>query len=380
MKAVHIGMYHPVDDIRIVRKECATLVEEGIDAVFLTKGKSEKYNGNKICGVKIYTYESITTRIKGFRLPGRIIRLIDSINAAGIALKFDAKIYHIHEVELWLIAIILKRKNRKVVFDQHEDSTGQAFQAALEKYHKRWFAKIMRGIVWFQECNMVRNSDVVITASEMIAEKISNYGIKRNIVVLHNYADKNATSCDMSDYMERSRIICYAGGLYERRGIGEVIDAMSLVDGIFEFAGDLNNNLKDKYCKLDGWNRCKYLGKIERKSVNELYGRSRVGIINNYDLPYHRNSNPNKLFEYMAAGLPIICTSIPEWAKIVEDSKCGLVVNALNPKEIAHAINYLLDNPTEAMKMGENGYKRFVEKYNWEAEKEGLINMYKTFL
>ena len=49
----------------------------------------------------------------------------------------------------------------------------------------------------------------------------------------------------------------------------------------------------------------------------------------------------------------------------------------MNPQEIGEAINYLLNHPNEAKKMGENGRKMVIEKYNWDIEKKKLIDLYK---
>lgn len=376
MRAVHVGQEHSIDDIRIVRKECASLVTEGIDVVYITQQKDKAYFGEKICGVSVYTYVPYKLKFNIPLISVRVNLYFSRKRAARMALKLNGDIYHIHELSLWSVAKRLKKRGKRIIFDQHEDSPGQIYQNYLEVLHSRFVAAVIKKHVIHQEKSMVKNSELVIAASEMIAENLQGYKINNNIMVIHNYADKSATQCNMSDYQKRDRCICYAGGLFARRGIKYVIDAMDLVDGIFEFAGGLDNRTQKTYENSAGWDKCKYLGSISRSEVNRLYERSRVGIINNLDIPYHRNSNPNKLFEYMAAGLPIVCTSIPAWAQIVKEAGCGLVVNATNTEEIATAINYLLDNPKKAQQMGQNGYQAFMNIYNWDAEKDKLISEY----
>lgn len=68
----------------------------------------------------------------------------------------------------------------------------------------------------------------------------------------------------------------------------------------------------------------KYLGKISRKKVNELYGRSRAGIVIYQPAANHTESKPIKMFEYMAAGLPVIASDFPLWKKL---SKIIIVVS-----------------------------------------------------
>ena len=82
------------------------------------------------------------------------------------------------------------------------------------------------------------------------------------------------------------------------------------------------------------------------------------------------------MFEYMAAGLPVISSDIKLWKEIIDDAKCGICVNPLEPKQIANAINYIIANPKEAEQMGQNGKKEVLEKYNWGVEEQKLFNLY----
>ena len=82
------------------------------------------------------------------------------------------------------------------------------------------------------------------------------------------------------------------------------------------------------------------------------------------------------MFEYMAAGLPLIASNFPLWKDIISVNNAGLCVDPMSPIEIGEAINYILNNPKEAKKMGENGRKMVIEKYNWDIEKKKLIDLY----
>ena len=82
----------------------------------------------------------------------------------------------------------------------------------------------------------------------------------------------------------------------------------------------------------------------------------------------------------MAAGLPVIASNFPLWKEIVEGNKCGLIVNPLDPEEIARAIEYLINHPDEARRMGKNGRRAVLEKYNWENESKKLLKLYEGLL
>jgi glycosyltransferase involved in cell wall biosynthesis len=107
---------------------------------------------------------------------------------------------------------------------------------------------------------------------------------------------------------------------------------------------------------------------------------SKAGIVTFHPLPNHIDAQPNKMFEYMSAGLPIITSNFPLWKEIVEGNSCGICVNPLDPEEIGKAIEYIISHSNEAEKMGQNGKKAVLEKYNWQVEEKKLFEVYEELL
>ena len=79
----------------------------------------------------------------------------------------------------------------------------------------------------------------------------------------------------------------------------------------------------------------------------------------------------------MASSIPVVASDFPLWREIVENNECGLCVDPLNPKAIGEAIQYLIDNPAQAERMGGNGRKAVESKFNWPVEEEKLLDLYK---
>ncbi|MBD3768073.1 MAG: glycosyltransferase, partial [Gammaproteobacteria bacterium] len=100
------------------------------------------------------------------------------------------------------------------------------------------------------------------------------------------------------------------------------------------------------------------------------------GLVTFLPAPNHIDAQPNKMFEYMSAGLPIITSIFPLWREIVEGNQCGLCVDPLDPQAIGEAIQYLIDNPVEAEQMGKNGRQAVEQKYNWTIEEQKLLDLY----
>ena len=82
----------------------------------------------------------------------------------------------------------------------------------------------------------------------------------------------------------------------------------------------------------------------------------------------------------MSAGLPIVASNFPLWSEIIEGNGCGLCVDPLNSKAIGKAIQYLIDNPVQAERMGRNGRKAVEDKYNWPVEEKKLLNLYQGIM
>jgi glycosyltransferase involved in cell wall biosynthesis len=87
-----------------------------------------------------------------------------------------------------------------------------------------------------------------------------------------------------------------------------------------------------------------------------------------------------KFFEYMNAGLPIICSNFPVWKDFVETHECGIAIDPTKDEEIREAITFLQENPEEAKRMGENGKKAVMNELNWGTQEKKLVDWYVELL
>ena len=131
---------------------------------------------------------------------------------------------------------------------------------------------------------------------------------------------------------------------------------------------------------MKGFGKVRYLGKVPFEEVSRYYALADIGLVCIQPLERHKVSLPNKIFEYMAAGLPIIASNFPLWKKIVDDAGCGICIDPTDPEKIAEAILYLLDNPQLGKEMGENGRRAAKERYNWKKESKKLLEVYKKLI
>ena len=129
-----------------------------------------------------------------------------------------------------------------------------------------------------------------------------------------------------------------------------------------------------------GWGFVEFLGWLDDGRVIGILAECRAGIVTLRPTSNYLTSLPVKLFEYMAAGLPVIASDFPAWRELLGEVGCALFVDPRDPRGIANAIQWLLDHPVEAEAMGRRGQEAIVEHFNWENEARALLELYRELL
>jgi glycosyltransferase involved in cell wall biosynthesis len=329
--------------------------------------KDEIVDGVKI--VALHTPRNRLTRV--FGLSWRAFRL---------ALHQKADIYHFHDPELLLTGVLLKLFTRgRVIYDVHEDLPKQIL-------NKQWIPLFLRritaGCAKLTEMVCSRLVDRIVVATPAIARRF----LKSRTVLVQNFPKMGELVGDKTTaYKKRPHVAVYVGGISRIRGLEEMVRAVGLLPdkaGVrLVLAGSFSPpELENDVQQLTGWKRVDYLGWQSREGVKKLLSEARVGLVLFHPAPNHIEAQPNKLFEYMSAGIPVIVSDFPLWREIVKGADCGLLVDPLKPEDIASAIYWLLQHPEEAQAMGERGRKAGIERYNWNNESQKLLQMYRELL
>ncbi|MCR4420959.1 MAG: glycosyltransferase family 4 protein [Exilispira sp.] len=363
-KLCHLTSVHLRNDTRIFLKECRTLSNNGFDvSLIVSDGKLDEI----LEQIKIFDIGKPKNRIE------RILKTTKKIYKK--ALEIDADIYHFHDPELIPIGLKLKKLGKKVIYDVHEDLPRQLIN---KSYLNKFILKLLAFLIEKYENYSSKRFDYIITATPYIRDRFVQ--INKNTIDINNYPILNEFY-NIELKKEKDNNICYVGGITRIRGIIELIKAIENLDVTFHLAGDFENEeFKKGVLSLKGWKKVKYYGFTNREKVKEIFSISKIGVVTLFPTKNYLVALPIKLFEYMSASLPVIASNFPLWKEIVEGNNCGICVDPTNINEIAKAIEYLITNPEEAKKMGENGRKAVLEKYNWEKEEEKLINVYKTLM
>ena len=183
-------------------------------------------------------------------------------------------------------------------------------------------------------------------------------------------------------WKNKTNEVCYVGNIAEIRGIKELVRAMENAHGQVKLnlvGGFAEAEVETEVKTYPGWNKVNAFGVLGRQGVKDVLGRSIAGLVTLHPIVNYLDALPIKMFEYMSAGIPVIASNFPLWREIVEGNQCGLCVDPLDPKAIGRAIDELIEDPEKAQRMGENGKRAVIERYNWSPEALKLLSFYDRF-
>ena len=308
------------------------------------------------------------------------------------ALKSKADIYHCYGFIELIIGVSAKiLTGKKVIYDAYEV---YPYQFSAEESEKTIFqAKkiLVWNAVYALENLLIQYADYILTMPSFKDELLERF--RKN----HKYVDviwnvpnpdffSNGTTIQEKNSVYHTNLI-YVGGISKDRGITKLLEAISLIkkDGINLTITLVGTNLItdiDQYLMdLGIQDNVKLTGSLPPHVLSDYLKVSDIGVVL-YEPTYWtlRSKASEKLFIYMLSSIPVVSSNFPGLREIVIGDNCGLTVNPCDSQEIAKAIKYLLQNPSEAQKLGENGKKAIQEKYNWKIEEKKLIDIYREII
>lgn len=363
IEVVHLTSVHPRNDTRIFLKECRSLAKAGYaTSLIVADGKGDNVKD----GVSIFDVGAS----KGRR--DRMIKTTQRVFNKALAL--DGAIYHFHDPELIPVGLKLKRLGKVVIFDAHEDVPKQLLGKPYLNKLARW---VLSGVFGAYEAWACKCFDAIVTATPVIRDKFLT--INLNSLDINNFPILGELAPASNDWSQKRNEVCYIGGIAAIRGIRVVVRAMALVGRKtrLQLGGRFSGkDVESEVKRYPGWQKVDELGFVDREGVRHILLHSVAGLVTFFPLPNHIDAQPNKMFEYMSAGVPVIASNFPLWREIIEGNECGLCVDPMNPGEIAEAIDFLVNNPAQAKQMGGRGQRAVRERYNWSIEEKKLVDLY----
>jgi glycosyltransferase involved in cell wall biosynthesis len=370
MRVVHVSIIHRPLDTRIFHKQCRALAGAGYEVHLIVGGALSAELG----GVRLHSIADSAERPPLRRQWGRLAR------AAPRALSLRASAYHLHDAHLIPLGLLLKLRGARVIYDVHEDYSEHARSKLLAHPIRARLKATMWRVL---EAIARQTMDGFVCASPALARKFppARTTIVRNFPLLEQFS-LNGSSAAVP-YEERPNTVLYIGAIRRIRGFWEMLRAVELLpaelDCRLRLIGSVREPGIDQAARGNGVRpRVELLPWQPFDTVRRELGRARVGLVLLWPVPNHYDAvRSNKLFEYMAAGVPVIAPDFPMWREIVLGTGCGLVVDPLDPAAIAHALEHLLTDPEAARQMGMRGRAAVEEGFNWGVDAPALLDLYR---
>lgn len=362
LKVVHLTSVHGRGDTRIFVKQCRTLAEHAYRVALVVAD-----------GIGEDIVDGVTITDVG-RPGGRLDRMVrTTARVYRRALALEGDIYHLHDPELIPLGLRLKRIGKVVIFDAHEDVPKQL----LSKPYLPDAARRLLSLAFarFERLACAR-FDGIVAATPSIRDKFLS--IHPCTVDVNNYPLPSEFDAG-ARWADKALEVCYVGGIGAARGIGELVQACALLrtPATLNIAGAFSEaHLEADMRSREGWRRIVMHGHLGRAGVRRVMARSLAGLVTLHPTSNYLEALPVKMFEYMAAGIPVIASDFPLWKSIIHGEACGVCVDPCDPRAIADAIDYFVMNPQVAREMGANGRRAVLSHYNWAAQATRLIDFY----
>ena len=363
-RVAHVSTAHQRNELRVHLKQCNSLAAAGYEVFFIV---ADGLGDERVGDVRVLDVGLPHGRFQRMLLwPWRVLKR---------ALEVRAALYHFHDPELLLVALSFGKFGAKVVYDSHEDTPRSVLS---RKWIPSWARWLVSSVFEFFENFVARRLSHVVGATPFIAARFETAGCRSTAI--NNFPLSSEIRIEQPSQASLP-VICFSGGISLARGVREIILALEPLQTRLVLAGPFDReSTRAELEKLDGWRNVDYLGVLARKeAVSTMMGAS-VGMICYLPEPNHVNAYPNKLFEYMAAGLPVIASDFPLWRSIVNGAECGICVDPTDPVAIRRAIVQLMDDPEQCRRLGENGRRAVQEKYSWHSEEKKLLILYQNIL
>jgi glycosyltransferase involved in cell wall biosynthesis len=369
-KIVHLTSVHPAFDVRIFHKECKSIARAGYEVTLIAAhDRDETVDG---------------VRMKAMvRASGRISRMLRTTWAiCRQAIREDADLYHFHDPELIPVALVMRIRGKKVIYDVHEDVPADILSKQYIPSHFRRPIAWLAGLI---EKKSSRYFSGVVAATSPISRRFrfrtAGTVVVSNYPVLDQEPDPRAQSWSRPS----GSAVVYAGLLSQDRCIREIVEAMDLLSPdlgatLYLAGGFSPPAYAREVTAAKGWQKVNSLGVVSRSDLSLLLNGARAGLCIYRPDPNCVEAAPNKLFEYMHAGIPVIASDFPGFHAVVNSVRCGLLVDPLDSKSIARAIEYVLTHPEEAEQMGRRGREAVNRTFNWASEEDKLLALYATLL
>lgn len=393
MKVLMI-VQEPVVTRRIIQ-EARSLIEAGHSVSILTRAEGPEDRVDEIEGIPT-EWVAVKGRDPRFGWLYRLLGVPRGSNVAALwsvltgrhtftiramkrALAARADVYHANDLNNLEIAYRAARANgARIVYDSHE---------LFSEIGNRWI-KLKRK-AWIKlERRLIKEAALVVTVNEFIAAELSKrYGVAPPLVVMNcpdpppdfDVTRRYDLLRERLGLAPTRKVVLYQGWMSEGRGLESLVRCMPMLEGdaaaVFIGYGEYRQVL-ESIAAEEAPGRVYFVPAVPHAELLPYCASADVGLIpyqavdlNNY------YSSPNKLFDYIQAGLPIVASDFPFLRKVIATDSLGVVADLTTPQSYAGAINRVLALPDGGAEIRAN-MRRVAPRYTWHAQAQALVRAY----
>lgn len=352
-----------------VDKMCNTLHELGLEVKLIGRLLPESKPLERVYKTK---------RIKLLFTKGALFYAFFNFRLFFVLLFSKVDIYHSNDLDTLLANYLAaKIRGKELVYDSHEYFLGvPEIQGRSAK--KVWFA-IERFIFPKLKNIFTVNKSIAALYNEDYGKELK---VIRNLP-LKQTIEKVKTRQDLGMPLDKKIVILQGAGINIDRGSEELLEAIALSKSYVLYVvgtGEVINVLKERALEKDLINKVVFVGRVPYQEMMQYTLNADVGVTLDKDTNInYRYSLPNKIFDYMKAGIPVLASNLKEVANIVTTYNVGFVIGNHEPQTILDGLDNLLSNKDKVSEFSINGLKA-IEELNWEKEAEPIRTFYKTFI
>ncbi len=360
-------------DQRVALKQMKSLVESGIDVTMVVSDglPDDVKDGIKITSINVQA--QIGSYMK--RLLFYPVLFFKKFK------QIDADVYQTCDVDSLFLCLLLKKKGKRIVFNLLEEHPYTLYD---KLNFPPFINKMIVGLVAVWMKFVLRRVDAVYTVAQDIEDYLKKWGLK-NTDILGNYPEVRLDHCvTLEHYLSRPNRIIYFGAIYAISRQDIFLNALQKCPGVtYLLAGDFGvGHQKEMLEKHPMWDKIIFKNRFKREELDGMLDSCTISnVLRDFSCTGYPNGSNGiiKLYESMEAALPIICSDVKIYREMMKEYPCGILVDINDEEQIVKAINYLVEHKEEAYKMGQNGRRAVLEKYNWQSESRKYVNMVASF-